>query len=83
MSNKPEYKCQPQVSLSGRSAWVIEKLLKLRGTTDAEVARWVIDRWIDGEGRDYLSSYGIELADFADDDGSVVPIATGTDDLRR
>lgn len=73
----PEIKCQPQVSLAGRSAWVVQRMLRYRGTSDAEVARWIIDRWIDGEGREYLRSYGIDLLDYPQDEEDVLPF-TGT-----
>jgi hypothetical protein len=58
------YSATPQPSLRGRNAWVLEQLLRIRGTNQAEVAAWVIDQWIDGPGREYLRSYDIDIRDF-------------------
>ena len=62
------------LSLSGRSAWVIAQLVRLRGTSETETCRWVIDRWIDGEARAYLQHNGVDLNDFPPDTGGVLPI---------
>jgi hypothetical protein len=59
-----EPSAQPQVSLTGRAAWVVSQLVKIRGVGEAEALRWVLDRWVDGEGREYLRSYDIDLKDY-------------------
>jgi len=63
----------PQISYGGRMAWVVDHLVRVRGTDQGEVTRWVIDRWIDSDGRAYLKENGVELNDFPPPDG-VVPI---------
>lgn len=72
-----EWSAQPQPSLRGRNAWVLDKLLTLRGTNPAEVAAWIIDQWIDGQGRDYLKTYNIDLRDFCRGGDNVIPIDPG------
>lgn len=67
MGNNDE-RCQPQVSMSGRTAWVIAKLVKILGKKEADVSRWIIEQWIEGEGRRYLDSYGIDLLDYVQDE---------------
>jgi hypothetical protein len=66
MSNKRipdvEYTA-PQVSLTGRNAWVVLELQRARGSASpAEPAAWIIDQWIGGEGRKrLLDEYGIDI----------------------
>lgn len=55
----------PQVTLRGRNAWVLQVLLEARGGSLPEVAAWVIDQWIDGEGRKQLMEvYDIDIRDW-------------------
>lgn len=54
--------------MSGRTAWVIAKLVKILGKKEADVSRWIIEQWIEGEGRRYLDSYGIDLLDYVQDE---------------
>lgn len=72
--------CKPQVSMVGRMAWVIKHLARLRGNGEQDAVRWVIDRWIDGEGREYLASYGIDVADYIPDDPDVLPMPGSEED---
>lgn len=72
---------RPQVALSGRTDWVVRRLMRLRGEDAPDVLRWIVDRWIDGEGREFLRSYEIDLLDFPNQD--VVSIATQDSRRRR
>ncbi len=53
----------PQVSLTGRNAWVVLELQKARGSASpAEPVAWIIDQWIGGEGRKrLLDECGIDI----------------------
>jgi hypothetical protein len=63
----------PQVTLRGRSAYVLLELAKLRGG-EADAARWIIDMWIGGEGRKILlEQYGIDVLAYKQA-SNVVPI---------
>jgi len=52
----------PQVTLRGRSAYVLQELAACRGGELADSARWIIDAWINGEGRSVLrEQFGIDV----------------------
>jgi hypothetical protein len=52
----------PQVTLRGRSAYILLELAQSRGGELADSARWIIDRWINGEGRTILKEqFGIDV----------------------
>ena len=77
MPEKP-HKCSFDMSMAGRMAWVIQNLANLRGNGEQDAVRWVIDRWIDGEGHEYLEGYGINLKDYSAEDTHVLPISGAT-----
>jgi hypothetical protein len=58
------HKFTTQITLLGRAGWVLQQLSHRRGAGDADAAKWVIDQWIEGEGRSYLESFAIDLADY-------------------
>jgi hypothetical protein len=47
-----------QTTLTGFTSWSIAKLAELKGKTQAEIASYLIERWID-ENMEYLASRGI------------------------
>ena len=46
---------KPQPTIRGYNAWVLDRLVRAKGTTLAEITAWVVDRWID-ENRAFLAS---------------------------
>ena len=74
MPENPQ-KCSFELSVAGRMAWVIQNLASLRGNGEQDAVRWVIDRWIDGEGQGYLEGHGISLQDYSAGDTNVLPIS--------
>ncbi len=55
---------KPQPTLKGYNAWVVARLVEAKGITQAEVAAWIIDRWVDGNGRLLADEYGISREHF-------------------
>lgn len=55
---------KPQPTILGYNAWVMESLVRARGTNPAETTAWVIDRWIEGNQQLLLSQYGIDRDQF-------------------
>ena len=65
----------PQVTLRGRSAYVLQCLVELRGGEPADTARWIIDSWINSdEGRKALANFGIDPLAYKRVDDNVVPM---------
>lgn len=68
-------KCCPQVTLKGRSAWVVERVSQQQGGGAAATVAWIVETWIASrEGRDLLrESFKVDPADYAPRK-TVVPI---------
>ena len=60
----PQMPFKPQPTILGYNAWVMERLVRARGTNPAEATAWVIDRWIEGSQDLLLSRYGISRDQF-------------------
>ena len=55
---------KPQPTIRGYNAWVFEKLVERKALNPAEVASWIIDRWVD-ENKDFLEvTFGITRDEF-------------------
>lgn len=67
---------KPQPTLHGYNAWVIRRLVEVRGTSPAEVAAWILDHWIDDNDELLEQRYGIRREDFLRRE-NVVPIGSG------
>lgn len=52
-----------QTTLTGYSAWIIERLAEGKGQTIAEVMKYLIERWVD-ENQPFLEMRGITREDF-------------------
>ena len=71
-----------QVTLSGRIEKIVEAVDSIRQEGFPEAIRWMIDRWIDVEGEDYLQKYGMSLSDFVRTDPKVVELPAVKDDSK-
>lgn len=61
-TTEQELKATPQPTLRGRNAWVFNELVAARGAGPAEASGWIIDQWINGEGRGILlETYDIDI----------------------
>ena len=61
-----------QTTLSGSTSWIVMKLAELKGKTQAEIASYLLERWID-DNHEYLSRHGISYEKFdAESSGGTV-----------
>ena len=69
-----------QATLTGHSAWVVTKLAALKGKTQAEIASYLIELWIDSNSK-YLREHGItyEKFDLESGGGKVVQMGRSQD----
>jgi hypothetical protein len=70
-----------QATVSGLPAWALERLAGAKGQSAAEIANYVINRWID-DNLDYLARFGIDLEEFgkaeAERTGRVIQLGEST-----
>ena len=52
-----------QTTLTGSTAWFVAKLAELKGKTQAEIASYLLERWID-DNHEYLAKHGINYETF-------------------
>ncbi len=50
---------KPQPTLKGYTAWAFNQLMRRKRLGRAEIAAWIIDRWIDEDSEGYLAKRGI------------------------
>ena len=51
-----------QSTLTGYFAWVVERLVAERRQTNAEVTKYIVERWIE-DNEEFLSRYNVTRAD--------------------
>lgn len=57
---------KPQPTIKGYSAWVFERLVEAKGLSPAEIAWWMIDRWVDENQKFLEGKFGITRKAFLD-----------------
>lgn len=54
-----------QVTLRKRNALAVQRLAEVSGKTQAATVEWMVDQWLNGEGRQaLLDSYDIDISAF-------------------
>jgi hypothetical protein len=71
----PEYgSARVQPTISGYTAWAIQRLARRRRQSPAEAAAYALSRWVDDNG-EFLGRFGISLDAFESElDDRVVPM---------
>jgi hypothetical protein len=69
-----------QATLTGYTAWCLVKLAAQKGKTQAEIASYLMERWVDDNPK-YLREYGLTRSAFEleEDGGKVVQIERSKD----
>lgn len=69
-----------QATLTGYTAWCVTKLAAQKGKTQAEIASYIMERWLDDNGK-YLRDHGLTPAafDLEEMGGNVVKIERSKD----
>jgi hypothetical protein len=60
-----------QATLSGYTAWVVQRLTEAKRQTTADVVKYLLDRWVD-DNDEFLERYGIRREEFAMRESEVV-----------
>jgi len=55
-----------QTTLRGYDAWIVEKLMELKGQPLADIANYLFSRWVD-ENSEYLQRFGLSHERFNND----------------
>ncbi len=55
---------KPQPTLNGYNAWVFRQLLEAKGIGPAQLAEWIIDRWIDSNGQVLSDEFDVQRRDY-------------------
>ena len=59
-----QFVVKPQPTLKGYSAWVFIRLVEAKGRTPAEISAWIMERWIDENGKFLSEEFGISREQF-------------------
>ena len=58
---RPGFKIQTTVT--GYTAWVVKQMAQVKGTSPADVVRYIVERWVD-DNRSFLEELGVRHEDF-------------------
>lgn len=60
------YTTKIQATLKGYSAWVVDQLVDLKQETQADVVKYLMDRWIDDHPEWFAERLGLTRSAFAE-----------------
>ena len=63
-ANMSEEIAKPQPTLKGYAAWAFKRLVEAKGTGPAQVSGWIMERWIDENGKLLREEFGISREQF-------------------
>lgn len=55
---------KPQPTLTGYAAWAFARVVEAKGDKPGKVAGWIIERWIDDNGKFLAREFGIKREQF-------------------
>lgn len=61
---------KPQPTIKGYAAWAFQRLMRRKRIPRAELAGWIIERWIDEDPDGYLAKRGISYEEFEKDEST-------------